>query len=233
MGLEKPLLKIFVDSDDAQALGLSDRDLAQRCSTCRGAGRLRIKMGFLPDEWVECETCRGTGYSQEAWEARLRGISLPEINAMTIDQVYQHFKEEARLAPRLDLLCQVGLGYLVWKQPAYTLSGGEVQRLKIAKELTKKTKAKTLYILDEPTVGLHLEDIARLVGVLNRLVDAGHTVLVVEHHPHLLAACDWLIELGPVGGPDGGKVIAAGTPADVATLDTPTAPYLYELLNEQ
>ena len=161
---------------------------------------------------------------------RIKGVSLPEINAMTIDEVYQHFQGEEKLAQRLDIVRQVGLGYLVWKQAAYTLSGGEVQRLKIAKELIKKTRDKTLYILDEPTVGLHLEDVARLVAVLNQLVDAGHTVLVVEHHPHLLAACDWIIELGPVGGQDGGKIIATGTPEDVMKRSTPTAPYIYELL---
>ena len=130
----------------------------------------------------------------------------------------------------MKIVQQVGLGYLVWKQKAFTLSGGEVQRLKIAKELMKKTRAKTLYILDEPTVGLHLEDVARLVEVLNQLVEAGHTVLAVEHHPHLLATCDWIIELGPVGGPEGGKVIATGTPQEVMKLNTPTAPYLRELV---
>ena len=132
-----------------------------------------------------------------------------------------------------DIVRQVGLGYLVWKQPAYTLSGGEVQRLKIAKELIKKTQNKTLYILDEPTVGLHLEDVARLVSVLNRLVDAGHTVLAVEHNTHLLAACDWIIELGPGGGPKGGTIIASGHPEEVIMLSTPTAPYLRELLKEK
>lgn len=187
-------------------------------------------MDFLPDEWVECETCKGTGYRHEAWEVRINGVSLPEVNAMTIDEVYQHFQQENKLAQRLQVLRQMGLGYLVWKQAAYTLSGGEVQRLKIAKELIKKTKQRTLYILDEPTVGLHLEDVARLIAVLNQLVDAGHTVLTVEHHPYLLAACDWIIELGPVGGPEGGKIIAAGSPELVAKMDTPTAPYLQELL---
>jgi excinuclease ABC subunit A len=187
-------------------------------------------MNFLPDEWVECETCKGTGYRQEAWEVRIKGVSLPEINAMTIDEVYQHLQEEKKLANRLEVLRQVGLGYLVWKQAAYTLSGGEVQRLKIAKELMKNTRVKTLYILDEPTVGLHLEDVSRLVAVLNQLVDAGHTVLAVEHHPHLLAACDWVIELGPVGGPEGGKVIGAGTPGELSQIDTPTAPYIRDLL---
>ena len=132
---------------------------------------------------------------------------------MTIDEIHQHFQGEGKLAPRLDIVRRVGLGYLVWKQAAYTLSGGEVQRLKIAKELMKKTRDETLYILDEPTVGLHLEDVARLVDVLNQLVEAGHTVLAVEHHPHLLAACDWLIELGPVGGPAGGKSSPPGLPS--------------------
>jgi excinuclease ABC subunit A len=153
-----------------------------------------------------------------------------EINAMTIDEVWQHFRDEEKLSLKLDIIRQVGLGYLVWKQKAFTLSGGEVQRLKIAKELNKRTREKTLYILDEPTVGLHLEDVARLVDVLNQLVDAGHTVMAVEHHPHLLAACDWIIELGPVGGPQGGKVIATGAPEAVMAMDTPTAPYLREML---
>jgi excinuclease ABC subunit A len=230
LGFDKPLIKIFANSDDAKSLGLTERTLSERCSACRGQGLLRIKMDFLPDEWVECETCQGTGYQQEAWEARIQGVSLPEINAMTIDEVYQLLQEEKKLANRLEVLRRVGLGYLVWKQAAYTLSGGEVQRLKIAKELMKKTKVKTLYILDEPTVGLHLEDVSRLVAVLNQLVAAGHTVLAIEHHPHLLSACDWLIELGPVGGPEGGKIIAAGTPEDLSQMDTPTAPYIRELL---
>lgn len=230
LGFENPLLKIYAESDDAQALGLTGKDLSARCQVCRGQGLIRIKMDFLPDEWVQCETCKGTGCRQEAWEVRLQGVALPEINAMTIDEIYHLFQDEGKLAPRLDIVRQVGLGYLVWKQPAFTLSGGETQRLKIAKELIKVTKNKTLYILDEPTVGLHLADVARLVEVLNRLVAAGHTVIAVEHHPHLLAACDWILELGPVGGPQGGKVIATGTPEAVSKLDTPTAPYLREVL---
>ena len=230
MGFERPLLKFYADSDDAQALGLTVADLKQRCSTCRGQGLIRVEMGFLPDEWVECETCLGTGCTPEAWEVRIQGVSLPEINIMTVDQVYELFQDEAKLAPRLEILQQVGLGYLVWKQPSYTLSGGEVQRLKIAKELIKKTHQETLYIFDEPTVGLHLEDVARLVNVFESLVDAGHTVLAVEHHPHLLAACDWLIELGPVGGPEGGHIIAKGTPEDLASMETPTSPFVKELL---
>jgi excinuclease ABC subunit A len=187
-------------------------------------------MGFLPDEYVECETCQGTGYRPDAWDVHVQDVALPAINAMTLDEVYERFKDEKHIATPLKIAQQVGLGYLVWDQPAYTLSGGEVQRLRIAKELYRKTKAKTLYILDEPTVGLHMEDVARLVDVLNQLVDAGHTVAVIEHHPHLLAKCDWLVELGPGGGPAGGHIIATGSPETVARMATPTAPYLRALL---
>ena len=230
LGLVKPLLKVYEASDDARALGLDERGLAARCTACGGGGWIRIDMGFLPDEFVECETCKKTGYRPEAWEIRIRGVALPEVNAMTLDDVYEHFKEEKRITAPLKVVRQVGLGYLVWSQPATTLSGGEAQRLKIAKELYKKPKGSTLYILDEPTLGLHMADVARLVEVLNHLVDAGHTVVVVEHHPHVLAACDWLIELGPGGGPEGGKIVAAGTPEDVVKKDTPTGPYLLPLL---
>jgi excinuclease ABC subunit A len=124
----------------------------------------------------------------------------------------------------------VGLGYLAWRQPAHSLSGGESQRLRIVKELCRKTQSETLYILDEPTVGQHPEDVIRLVQVLHHLVDAGHSVVIIEHHPHALAACDWLIELGPGGGPDGGRVLAEGPPEVLAGSDTPSAPYLREVL---
>ncbi len=230
LNLVQPMAKIFLQSDDAMALGLGEKDLARDCSACRGQGFLRLDMGFLPNELVECETCRGTGYRPEAWQVRVHDITLPDLNRMTLDGIYELFKEDPQIGNPLRVVREVGLGYLVWRQQSYTLSGGEVQRLKIAKELLKKANEPTLYILDEPTVGLHMEDVARLVAVLNRLVDEGHTVVVVEHHPHLLASCDWIIELGPVGGPQGGKVIAFGTPEEIAKEDTPTAPYLHEVL---
>ena len=230
LGLTKSMRKIYADSDDAHALGLDEQALSKRCSACKGRGQIRIDMGFLPDENVECETCKGTGYRPEAWDVHVKDVVLPEINAMTLDEVLELFKDEEQIAGPLKVVRQVGLGYLVWDQPAFTLSGGEVQRLKIAKELCRETKDKTLYILDEPTVGLHMEDVARLAEVLNQLVDSGHTVVVVEHHPHLLANCDWLIELGPGGGPGGGRVVAEGPPEKVAEMKTPTAPYLREVL---
>jgi excinuclease ABC subunit A len=191
-------------------------------------------MSFLPDVHTPCEACRGTGYRPEAWEVRLRGVPLPEVFSRTIDEVYDLIGDAEKLARPLVAAREVGLGYLVLRQPGYALSGGEAQRLKIVKELCRRSNGRngegTLYVLDEPTVGQHMEDVARLTGVLHRLVEEGNTVLVVEHHPHVLAACDWLVELGPGGGPDGGLVIATGTPETVAAGDTPTAPYLREVL---
>ncbi|UCD96547.1 MAG: hypothetical protein JSV35_00385 [Candidatus Bathyarchaeota archaeon] len=230
LGLMKVMQRIYANSDDAQALGLKKQALSKPCSACKGRGRIRIEMGFLPTEFVECETCRGTGYSPEAWEVRINGVTLPEVNTKTLDEVYDLFKDEESIEKPLRLVKEVGLGYLVWNQPSYTLSSGEVQRLKIAKELHRDMKDPTLYILDEPTVGLHMEDVAQLMQVLNRLVDEGHTVVVVEHHPHVLANCDWLIELGPGGGPHGGRIVAEGSPEDIIQQKSPTAPFLQELL---
>ena len=164
---------------------------------------------------------------------RLRGVALPKIYDLTIDQAFELFSDEPTLARPLAAAREVGLGYLVLRQPGYTLSGGEAQRLKIAKELCKRADTGTLYLLDEPTVGQHLADVARLNGVLHRLVDEGHSVIVVEHHPHLLAACDWLVELGPGGGDDGGRVIASGTAEALAAGQTPIAPYLREVIEGQ
>jgi excinuclease ABC subunit A len=230
LGLVNILQRIYARSEDAQALGLDKNLLKRRCSVCGGNGSTTIDMGFLPNVHAVCEACRGTGHLPEAWDVRVRGVALPDLMSMTIDEVYNLHKDQPNLARPLGAARDVGLGYLVLRQPGYALSGGEAQRLKIAKELCRKTTEHTLYILDEPTVGQHLEDVARLNGVLHRLVDAGNTVFVVEHHAHLLAACDWLIELGPGGGPAGGKLIAAGTPEDVARGETPTAPYLREVL---
>jgi excinuclease ABC subunit A len=231
LGLTKPLHALFAAGEDAQALGLNAKALGERCSVCSGRGVESIDMGFLPTVYTECEVCKGTGYRPEAWDVRLRGVALPEVFEMIVDEVWMQFGDAETLAPKLAAARDVGLGYLVLRQPGHALSGGEAQRLKIAKELCRRGNGETLYILDEPTVGQHLEDVARLVGVLRRLVAEGHSVLVVEHHPHLLAACDWLIELGPGGGPDGGRLIASGPPWSLAGGSTPTAPYLRAVLS--
>ena len=230
LDLFKPLLALFAESDDARALGLNEKELAKPCSVCNGRGSIRTEMGFLPDIYTSCETCRGTGRRAETWDVRLKGKAFPELNRLTFDDIFKLFGHEETLARRLKAAKDVGLGYLVLHQPGHTLSGGEAQRLRIAKELSRKTSNETLYILDEPTVGLHLEDVDQLIGVLRRLVNDGHSVVVIEHHPYLLAACDWLIELGPKGGPQGGRVIASGDPETVGRGDTPTSPYLREVL---
>jgi len=229
-----PLLQaLFAGCEDALALGISEAQLTARCSVCGGRGIITLDMAFLPDMHVPCDACHGSGFLPEAWEVRFHGVSLPEVYGLTIDGVYELFcsdGKEERLARPLQAAREVGLGYLVLRQPGLALSGGEVQRLKIAQELWRKTPADTLYLLDEPTVGQHLEDVLRLITVLYSLVDRGATILVVEHHAHLLAACDWLVELGPAGGPEGGHVIANGTPEMLASGSTPTAPYLREVL---
>ena len=232
LGLSRPLAKVYADSEDAKALGLDVKTLGERCTVCRGGGSVRIDMGFLPDVNVECEACQGTGYTPEAWEVRLHGYALPEVTALTIEETYNLFKDEDKIARSLKASMDVGLGYLVMRQPGYSLSGGEAQRLKIAKELSKKSNSGSLYILDEPTVGLHLEDVERLIDVLNRLVDEGNSVIVIEHHPHMLASCDWLLELGPGGGPEGGKVVAQGTPTEISMMETATAPYIRAIREE-
>jgi excinuclease ABC subunit A len=224
LGITKPLVKLYAESPEAQALGLDESLLSRSCTSCKGRGAIRLEMGFLPDIFSECEICKGTGYRPEAWDVCIQGVALPEVNALTLDEVYHLFTEYDRIARPLKVARDVGLGYLVWRQPGFTMSGGEAQRLKIVKEL--------LYILDEPTVGQHMHDVSKLLDVLNRLVYEGNSVAVIEHHPMVLAACDWLIELGPGGGPDGGRVVAAGTPQEVARMDTPTAPYLREILRD-
>jgi excinuclease ABC subunit A len=231
LNLMSPIRKLYAASPDAIALGLTEKDLSAKCSACLGRGHKTIDMGFLPSVHVLCETCQGSGQKPEAWQVRLKDISMPELYALSLDEVYEIFGEEDSLEPSLRLVREVGLGYLALRQPGYSLSGGETQRLKIAKELKRRTKVQTLYILDEPTVGQHMEDVSRLTRVLENLVDAGHSVWVIEHHIHLLASCDWLIELGPGGGPDGGQVIASGPPEELAQRESPTGKFIHGILD--
>jgi excinuclease ABC subunit A len=224
LGLDRQLVKVYSESAEAKAKSLKAKSLTRRCTVCNGRGTIRTEMEFLPDIYSECETCRGTGYGSEAWEVKLNGFSLPELNGLTLEEVYSQFMDHEKVAKPLKAALDVGLGYLVLHQPGYSLSGGEAQRLKIAKELSKRRLSETLYILDEPTLGQHMEDVEHLKGILHRLVDEGNTVIVVEHHPGVLASCDWVIELGPEGGAEGGRVIAEGPPGEI--WDTPTAPYI-------
>lgn len=207
-----------------------------RCKTCEGAGHIRVEMVFMADVFVPCEDCGGTRYKPEVLDVRIKGNSIYDVLQWTVDQAISGFRHQPRLGTALWHLQQVGLGYLRLGQPATTLSGGEAQRLKIARELIqagKKSGAK-LYILDEPTTGLHLDDVRVLIGVLDRLVDAGHTVVVIEHHLDLIKRADWIVDLGPEAGPHGGTVVAMGTPEVVAAEPSSiTGRYLAPLLAEQ
>jgi excinuclease ABC subunit A len=230
LGLMSPIARRYAASGDAVALGLTEKMLVTPCASCRGSGETRTDMGFLPDEHERCEVCGGSGFHEEIRQVAVNGLTLPELVSMTVSEVLEIWREDERVTRILQLLEDIGLGYLVLKQTARSLSGGEVQRLKIARELSRKTNPDTLFLLDEPGNGLHLSDVAKLMTVLKVLVNRGHSVVVVEHHLDILAQCDWLIELGPVGGPKGGRIIGEGTPHALAQLDTPTAPYLRALL---
>jgi excinuclease ABC subunit A len=226
LGVAAALRRAFAASDAAAAAGLDERRLAPSCDACNGRGLVVEDMGFLPNVRRPCDACAGTGYTAEAREVRLRGHSLPELEALTIEEVLRLWQDDDQVARPLRAADELGLGYLVLRQPGFALSGGELQRLKLTRELMKRKPEPTLFILDEPTVGQSSRDVARLVEVLHRLVDAGHTALVVDHNPQLLAACDRLIELGPGAGPRGGRIVASGTPERVARGRTPIAPYL-------
>jgi len=205
-----------------------------RCRRCEGAGYEQVEMVFLADVFVPCEACEGTRFEPEVLDVRIKGLSIHDVLNLTVEQAMVRFRHQERLGRALWHLQQVGLGYLRLGQPATTLSGGEAQRLKIARQLASagRKKDQRLYILDEPTTGLHLDDVRTLINVLDRLVDAGHTVLVIEHHLDIIKRADWVIDLGPEGGAGGGRVVAAGTPEDVARTDTHTARFLRQSLAE-
>ena len=199
-----------------------------RCTECDGAGHLQIEMVFLADVFVACEVCRGSRFKPEVLDVRIKGLSIHDVLELTVDQAIVKFRHQERLGKMLWYLQQVGLGYLRLGQPATTLSGGEAQRLKIARQLAsaRRKREHRLYILDEPTTGLHQHDVRTLIKVLDRLVDAGHTVVVIEHNLEIVKRADWIIDMGPEGGNAGGRVVAAGTPEEVAASGTHTGRYL-------
>ena len=201
-----------------------------RCETCKGNGYKTIEMNFLPDVLVPCEDCGGRRYNRETLEVRFKGKSIADVLDMTINQAVEFFEHQPVILRKLKVLQDVGLGYIKLGQPSSTLSGGENQRVKLATELAKRDTGRTLFILDEPTTGLHFEDIDTLLGVLNRLVDRGNTVLVIEHNLDVVKTADFVIDMGPEGGSGGGRIIAAGTPEEVAATDSPTASFIREEL---
>jgi excinuclease ABC subunit A len=202
-----------------------------RCEACSGDGTIRIEMHFLPDVYVPCEVCKGARYNRDTLDITFKGKNIAEVLDLSIEEALGFFSNQPTIARHLQTLVDVGLGYVRLGQPAPTLSGGEAQRVKLSSELGKRATGRTIYILDEPTTGLHFEDVRRLLGVLQRLVDAGNTVLVIEHNLDVIKSADWIVDLGPEGGDGGGRVIVEGTPEQVAkTAESHTGRFLAPLL---
>jgi excinuclease ABC subunit A len=231
-----PIRELYAQTPDAKVRGYKQGRFSfnvrgGRCETCKGDGTIKIEMHFLPDVYVPCETCGGKRYNRETLEVRFKGKSIAEVLEMSVEEALKFFSKIPKIRRRLQTLHDVGLDYIKLGQPATTLSGGEAQRVKLAKELSKIATGKTLYILDEPTTGLHFADIEKLLEVLQRLVDAGNTVLVIEHNLDVIKQADWIVDLGPEGGEAGGEVIATGTPEQVADVEKSyTGRFLRELL---
>ena len=205
-----------------------------RCEACQGDGVIKIEMHFLPDVYVTCDVCHGKRYNRETLEVLFKGKSIADVLDMTVDEGVDYFAAVPGVRDKLETLKQVGLGYIHIGQQATTLSGGEAQRIKLAKELSRKATGKTLYILDEPTTGLHFHDVAKLLEVLHELVDQGNTVVVIEHNLEVIKTADWILDLGPEGGDAGGELVASGRPEDIVREQRSyTGHFLKELLERQ
>ena len=202
-----------------------------RCEACQGDGVVKIEMHFLPDIFVTCDVCGGKRYNRETLEVRYRGKNISDVLDLTVQQAFQFFENIPSLRTKLQTLSDVGLDYITLGQQATTLSGGEAQRVKLSRELSKRGTGRTLYILDEPTTGLHFADIHKLLEVLNSLVDRGNTVIVIEHNMEVVKTADYIIDLGPEGGQRGGHLVACGTPEEVAKIKKSyTGEYLKKVL---
>ncbi len=228
LGISRQIEKYFSQSDERRVSGVDPKLFKRCCSACRGRGWIKTDFSFLPGVTTGCAACSGSGYPGETGSVVVRGRTLADSFALTIDEAAAFFGDDGTIRGKCDTASKCGIGYLVLRQSGRALSGGEVQRLKIAGELSGGRLERAFYILDEPTVGLHLDDVARLIAVLRELVDSGGTVVVIEHHPGVLSSCDWLIELGPGGGEDGGRIVYAGDPAGIAAAGTRTSSFLKE-----
>ena len=228
---------LFAQTQDAKTRGYNSGRFSfnvkgGRCEACEGDGIIKIEMHFLPDIYVPCEVCKGARYNRETLEVRYKDKNISDVLSMTVEEACSFFENIPRIYRKLKTLYDVGLGYIKLGQSATTLSGGEAQRVKLALELAKRETGQTVYILDEPTTGLHVADVHRLVNVLDKLVDAGNTVIIIEHNLDIIKRADHIIDLGPEGGSAGGEIVAQGTPEEVAQCEASfTGQYLRPLLN--
>jgi excinuclease ABC subunit A len=235
-GVFTPIRELFASMPEAKARGylpgrFSFNVKGGRCEACRGEGIIQIEMNFLPDVFVPCEVCHGRRYNREALEITFRGRSIADVLDMTVEEALGFFQNVPAIKNKLQTLFDVGLGYIHLGQPATQLSGGEAQRVKLASELSRRATGRTLYILDEPTTGLHFADIEKLLGILHRLVEGGNTVIVIEHNLDVVKSADWIVDLGPEGGSGGGQIIAEGTPEQIAEVPgSHTGQYLRPVL---
>ena len=235
-GLFTPIRELFASTPESKLRGyaagrFSFNVKGGRCENCAGDGIIRIEMNFLPDVYVSCEVCHGKRYNREALDIHYRGKTISDVLDMTCEQATVFFENIPVIARKLQTLVDVGLGYIGLGQPATTLSGGEAQRVKLASELSRRPTGRTLYILDEPTTGLHMADVKKLLQVLHALVDAGNSMIIIEHNLDVVKNADWLIDMGPEGGDAGGYIIAEGTPEQVAKVKTSyTGQYLQKML---
>jgi excinuclease ABC subunit A len=230
-GVFTDIRSLFVNLPEAKIRGykpgrFSFNVSGGRCEACSGNGYKTIEMNFLPDVLIPCEVCGGKRYNRETLEVRFKGKSIADVLDMTINQAVEFFAGIPNILKKIKVLQDIGLGYIKLGQPSSTLSGGENQRVKLATELAKKDTGKTLFILDEPTTGLHFDDVNTLLTILNRLVDKGNTVLVIEHNIDVIKSADYVVDMGPEGGENGGQICAVGTPEEIAAKDSPTAPFL-------
>ena len=238
-GMFTPIRELFAGVPEARARGydpgrFSFNVKGGRCEACQGDGVVKVEMHFLPDMYVPCDTCEGKRYNRETLDIRYRGRNISEVLNLTVAQALDYFEAVPSIARKLNTLMDVGLSYIRLGQSATTLSGGEAQRVKLSLELSRRSTGKTLYILDEPTTGLHFHDIALLLKVLQQLVDAGNTVIVIEHNLDVIKTADWVVDMGPEGGDGGGRIVAQGTPEDIAVNENSyTGRYLATVLNRE
>ena len=238
-GLFDMIREVFASTADAKARGYKNNRFSfnvkgGRCEACSGDGIIKIEMHFLPDVYVPCDVCKGKRYNRETLEVKYKGKSIYDVLEMTIAEALEFFAPLPRLANKLQTMVDVGLGYVKLGQPSTQLSGGEAQRVKLATELSRRATGRTLYVLDEPTTGLHMADVERLNEVLHRLADAGNTLVIIEHNLDVIKTADYVIDMGPEGGDRGGTVVATGTPEEVAKVENSyTGQYLKEILKDR